>query len=87
MNKNKKILTQDYELDNIFKLIAQVEQIKKFVKRNYCPKTCGYSTLRSFGNADDVFNDGYECGMSWTAYEIGKILGMELDEPEEVDDY
>lgn len=41
--------------------------------------------MRSSGNESDVFCDGYDCGISNAAYEIGCILGMELEEPEEQD--
>ena len=33
----------------------------------------------------DVFCDGYDCGISNAAYEIGCILGMKLKKPEEQD--
>ena len=51
------------------------EKLKEWVVKNYNHKATGYTPLRSFGNADDVFNDGMECGISFAAYEVGKILG------------
>lgn len=44
------------------------EKLKKWVKDNY---SC------------DVFDDGYITGTSWAAYEVGSILGMKLEEPNE----
>lgn len=57
----------------------------EWVKNNYSPKACGYTEMRSSGNESDVFCDGYDCGISNAAYEIGCILGMKLKEPEEQD--
>lgn len=42
--------------------------------------------MRSDGNSFDCFNDGYESGTSWAAYNIGCILGMDLEEPDESED-
>lgn len=58
-------------------------RLEEWVKRNYNPDATGYTVERSMGNYDDVFNDGSDCGASWAAYEVGSILGMELEEPEE----
>lgn len=55
------------------------------VIENYNHEATGYTSLRSFGNADDTFNDGMECGVSCAAYEVGKILEMDLEEPMEPD--
>ena len=57
----------------------------EWVKNNYSPEACGYTEMRSSGNESDVFCDGYDCGISNAAYEIGCILSMELKEPEEQD--
>lgn len=57
----------------------------EWVKENYSPKESGYTEMRSSGNESDVFCDGYDCGASDAAYEIGCILGMELEEPENQD--
>ena len=57
------------------------EKLKEWVIENYNHEATGYTSLRSFGNADDVFNDGMECGVSCAAYEVGKILEMDLEEP------
>lgn len=63
------------------------EEIKNelinWVKSNYIPRQCGYTEMMSSGNESDVFDDGYYCGVSTSAYEIGCILGMELEEPAE----
>lgn len=58
------------------------EVLKAWVKENYKPYTTGWTYERSSGNDFDCFNDGYQCATSWAAYEIGSILGMELEEPE-----
>ena len=81
--------TEEYynckDLDVIFELIADVDKIKEWVKKNYSPIKCGWTPERSEGNCYDCFDDGYECGTSWAAYEIGTILGLELPEPEKPD--
>ena len=60
-----------------------IEKIKEIKNSEYDSEACGYTSERSEGNDDDVFNDGYECGKSDLAYKIGKILEMELEEPKE----
>ena len=62
-----------------------IKELKEWVKENYTPSICGWTAQRSFGNFDDCFDDGSESGFSHAAYEVGKILGMELDDPEEPD--
>ena len=59
------------------------EKLEKWVKENYKPHTTGLTYERSEGNCFDCFEDGFTCATSWAAYEIGQILGMELEEPEE----
>jgi len=60
-----------------------IEELKKKVKENYSPHTCGWTSQRSEGNYDDCFNDGCESGASYAWYEVGCILGMKLEKPEE----
>lgn len=79
-------LNQDCKDDEIFQLIAQVQKIKKFVNNNYDKRVCKYTPERSSGYDDDVFYDGYNCGQSCAAYEIGQILNMDLPDPEQADD-
>lgn len=74
------------EKEKINKWIKKLKnKLIEWVKNNYSPKACGYTEMRSSGNESDVFCDGYDCGISNAAYEIGCILGMELKEPEEQD--
>lgn len=61
-------------------------KLEEWVKRNYNPDATGYTVERSMGNYDDVFNDGVAHGESWAAYAVGRILGMELEEPEELEE-
>ena len=60
-----------------------IEKIKEIINSEYDSEACGYTSERSEGNDDDIFDDGYECGKSDLAYKIGKILEMELEEPKE----
>lgn len=60
-----------------------IEKIKELVNSNYDSEMCGATSEWSFGNSDDVFSDGESYGRSWLAYEIGCILNMELEEPQE----
>lgn len=62
------------------------QQIKEWVTKNYIPSTTSWTSERSFGNYDDCFEDGEVSATSWNAWEIGKILGMELEEPDGLDD-
>lgn len=59
------------------------ERLTKWVHENYSPKKCGLNCLDSMGNYGDVFYDGIECGNAWAAYEVGQIIGLELEEPAE----
>ena len=49
--------------------------------KNYDPDACSYTAERSVGNYDDVFFDGDDHGASWAAYQVGRILGMDLPAP------
>ncbi|HID0768027.1 TPA: hypothetical protein ACXDAZ_002556 [Clostridium botulinum] len=60
-----------------------LEKLKEIVNKNYDSEMCGATSEWSIGNYDDVFSDGENSGKSWLAYEIGCILGMELEKPEE----
>ena len=71
--------------DPVFELIATMQQLKEWVHKNYSKYKCAYTPYRSVGNYGDVFDDGYECGMSWAAYEIGEILGLDMVEPDQPD--
>lgn len=57
------------------------EILEKWVKDNYNQSTTGYTYERSEGNSYDCFDDGFTCATSWAAYEVGQILGMDLEEP------
>ena len=59
-----------------------IEKLKAIVEENYDSEKCGATSEWSHGNSDDVFSDGEQSGRSWLAYEIGTILGMELEEPQ-----
>ena len=63
------------------------KRLEEWVERNYKQYATGYSPQSSIGNYYDVFQDGYDCGRSWAAYEIGCLLFMDLEEPEEKEDY
>ena len=56
-----------------------------WVNKNYDSDATGWTSERSFGNYDDVFDDGLTSGYALAAYEIGQILGMNLKEPDEPD--
>lgn len=81
--------TNDAVKINAEKLVIEMEnadvldQLKTWVNNHYSPVKCGWTALRSMGNYDDCFEDGAESGMSWAAYELGEILGLDLVKPEE----
>lgn len=60
-----------------------IKQLEEWVKKNYKQYTTSWTATRSANNCDDCFEDGAESERSWCAYEIGCILGMELEEPDE----
>lgn len=59
------------------------EILMKWVEENYKQYATGWTWMRSEGNDCDCFDDGFESGTSWAAYEVGCLLGMELEEPDE----
>jgi len=63
-------------------VLKKLEKLEKLVLENYDSEDCGLTEEYYSGNESDVFNDGKRCGASWLAYEIGCLLGMELEEPE-----
>lgn len=65
--------------------LERLERIKELINGRYSSHHCGYTEMRSEGNGNDVFQDGLDCGTSSILYEIGCILGMDLEDPEEQD--
>jgi hypothetical protein len=63
--------------------MENIEKVKEYIKKNYKPKYGAYSVERSRGNQNDVFEDGIFYGECFTLYEIGSMLGMDLQEPYE----
>ena len=63
-----------------------MKKLKEWVENNYNQASTGWTSMRSEGNSFDCFSDGFESGTSWAAYNVGRILGMELEEPDERDD-
>lgn len=62
-----------------------IKELEKWVRDNYKQYSTGWTWLRSEGNCCDCFDDGCEHATSWAAYEVGCILGMDLEEPDEPD--
>lgn len=56
-----------------------IEQLENWVKENYNAPACELTYECSEGNSFNCFEDGFECGTSLAAFEIGKILGMDID--------
>lgn len=61
--------------------MERIKELEKWVKKNYNQRATGWTYERSEGNFCDCFDDGVESGTSWAAYEVGCLLGMELEEP------
>jgi hypothetical protein len=64
----------------------KIKELEKWVKENYNRHTMNWTAERSMGNYDDCFDDGADSATSWAAYEVGHILGMELEEPDKQDE-
>lgn len=58
------------------------EKLEQWVRESYKQYTTSWTYERSEGNCADCFYDGYDSGTSWAAYEVGSILGIELEEPD-----
>lgn len=63
--------------------VDKISKIESIVIENYNSEKCGATSEWSHGNSDDVFSDGEDYGRSWLAHEIGTVLEMDLEEPEE----
>ena len=63
------------------------KKLEQWVKDNYKQYATGWSWTRSEGNCTDCFYDGQDYGTAWAAYEVGCILGMDLEDPEEGENY
>ena len=61
-------------------------KLESWVKENYKQYATGWTYERSEGNFCDCFDDGVERGTAWAAYEVGRILGMDLEDPDIQDD-
>lgn len=61
-------------------------ELEQWVKENYKQYATGWTYERSEGNFCDCFYDGVEHGAAWAAYEVGRILGMDLEDPDIQDD-
>lgn len=59
-----------------------IKKLQEWVQENYKQYATGWTWERSEGNCADCFYDGQDCRQAWAAYEVGMILGMELEEPE-----
>lgn len=59
-----------------------IQELSQWVYNNYKINATGWTWERSEGNCTDCFYDGQNCGRSWAAYEVGRILGIDLPEPE-----
>lgn len=62
-----------------------MEEIIEKLKEWYSSYACSYTSEKSMGNYDDCFSDGVTYGTSFAAYEVGQILGMDLEELVEED--
>lgn len=65
---------------------GMLKKLKEWVYKNYDKYATSYTPERSEGNYYDCFYDGQDSGTLWVAYKVGRILGMDLEEPEEPDD-
>lgn len=64
----------------------KIKIIKELIDREYNSYSVNWTSERSCGNYDDCFDDGYESGCSNTLYQIGQILEMDLEYPDDDED-
>lgn len=67
-------------------MVDKIKEIEKFIESNYSASACGLTAECSWGNNNDVFDDGYSCGYSYALYAIAQITGIEVEEPYESND-
>lgn len=56
-----------------------IEQLKNWVEANYNARDCELTYECSEGNSYNCFVDGVACGTSLAAFDVGKILGMDIE--------
>ena len=56
-----------------------IEQLESWVKENYNARDCELTYECSEGNSYNCFVDGVACGTSLAAFDVGKILGMDIE--------
>ena len=57
-----------------------MQELKEYIIKYYNPRALSYTAERSYGNYNDVFEDGYECGLATAIDDIVSILGLEVIE-------
>lgn len=58
----------------------KIKELKEYIVKYYKPRALSYTAERSYGNYNDVFEDGYECGFATAVADIANILGLEVKE-------
>jgi hypothetical protein len=66
--------------------LDKVKELESYLRKNYKQYATGWTYERSEGNFADCFYDGYDCGQAMTCYEIACIIGLDLPEPEEMEE-
>lgn len=64
-------------------MIKKVNEIEEYILSNYYASDCALTEYYSCGNDSDVFNDGCRRGYAMALYKVGKLFGVELEEPHE----
>lgn len=59
----------------------QLKQLEAFIESRYCPSDGGLTAESSWGNNNDVFDDGYVCGYTWALYQVAQLIGLKVEEP------
>ena len=67
-------------------LLDKIKKVEEYIKKTYQPWAMNYSAERSRGNYDDCFYDGMDTGESRACYDIAAILGIPLEEPEDIEE-
>lgn len=85
MTNNEEVRNEMNATGRVLESLRQLPNVIEMITKKYDPEYGAFTEERSSGNESDVFEDGRKSGYHQALYDIGKMLGLDLEEPEEPD--
>jgi hypothetical protein len=67
-------------------MLDKIKKVEEYIERTYKSWAMTLSSETSKGNYDDCFYDGVNYGESLACYNIAAILGIPVEEPEDIEE-